>query len=37
MLGIRMLGAVVSGTDVDSYSPDYQYAGRIETSIDEDP
>jgi polysaccharide biosynthesis transport protein len=32
MLGIRMLGAVVSGTQVDTYSPDYQYAGQIEAA-----
>jgi Mrp family chromosome partitioning ATPase len=36
MLGIRMLGAVVSGTHVDSYSPDYQYTGPLEGSDEED-
>jgi capsular exopolysaccharide synthesis family protein len=36
MLGIRILGAVVSGTHVDSYGPDYQYAGQIETTVDEE-
>jgi polysaccharide biosynthesis transport protein len=36
MLGIRMLGAVVSGTHVDSYGPDYQYVGQVETSVDEE-
>lgn len=35
MLGIRMLGAVVSGTQVDSYGPDYQYVGHVENSIEE--
>jgi polysaccharide biosynthesis transport protein len=28
MLGIRMLGAVVSGAKVDDYGPDYQYGPR---------
>jgi len=36
MLGIRMLGAVVSGTHVDSYGPNYQYTGPIEDSDEED-
>jgi succinoglycan biosynthesis transport protein ExoP len=29
MLGIRMLGAVVSGTKVDDYGPDYQYGLKV--------
>jgi capsular exopolysaccharide synthesis family protein len=36
MLGIRMLGAVVSGTHVDSYGPDYQYTGQIEATVNEE-
>jgi Mrp family chromosome partitioning ATPase len=29
MLGIRMLGAVVSGAKVDDYGPDYQYGTEV--------
>jgi Mrp family chromosome partitioning ATPase len=29
-LGIRMLGAVVSGTHVDAYGPEYQYLTQVE-------
>jgi capsular exopolysaccharide synthesis family protein len=36
MLGIRMLGAVVSGTQADSYGPDYQYVGLPESSNEEE-
>jgi capsular exopolysaccharide synthesis family protein len=30
MLGIRLLGAVVSGTHVDTYAPEYQYLTQLE-------
>ena len=36
MLGIRMLGAVVSGTHVDSYGPDYQYSRQAVNAIEEE-